>query len=143
MPETQSGPRELFDQIQRRWIDPDGRFGDLLADDALVETPFAPPGRPTRFEGREAFLAHTEPERANFPVRFEEVRDVVVHETTDPEVIVVEYTLVGTVVSTGVRGSASFIAVLRARDGRVAHWREYQNTLAIATALGRLPGGER
>jgi hypothetical protein len=33
-------------------------------------------------------------------------------------------------------GAAAFIAVLRVRDGRIALWREYQNTLALAMALG-------
>ena len=101
--------------------------------------PFAPPGRPRRIEGREEFLAFAEPQRAAFPVRFEEVRDVVIHETANPEVIVVEYELAGTVTTTGHRASAPFIGVLRVRDGKTVHWREYQNVLAIAAALGRLP----
>ncbi|WP_329248380.1 nuclear transport factor 2 family protein [Actinoallomurus sp. NBC_01490] len=134
-----AGPREIFEQMQRHWLEPAGRFGDLLADDAIVETPFAPPGSPTRVEGREEWLRRTEPERANFPVRFEEVRNVVVHETADPEVIVVEYELAGVIPATGYRGSESFIGVLRVREGKVVHWREYQNTLAIAAVLGRLP----
>jgi ketosteroid isomerase-like protein len=29
--------------------------------------------------------------------------------------------------------------VLRVRDGQILHWREYQNVLAIAHALGQLP----
>jgi ketosteroid isomerase-like protein len=138
MPES-PGPREIFEQMQRHWLEPDGRFGDLLADDAVIETPFAAPGRPTRVEGREEWLRRTESERANLPVRFEEVRDVVVHETTDPEVIVVEYRLTGVIPATGRRSSAAFIGVLRVRDGKVVHWREYQNTLAIVAALGGLP----
>lgn len=39
------------------------------------------------------------------------------------------------VTSTGERGSARFIGVLRVRDGKIAGWREYQNTLAIQQAL--------
>jgi len=73
------------------------------------------------------------------PVRVDEVRNVVVHETADPEVIVVEYEIAGTATTTGRQAAAAFIGVLRARGGKVAHWREYQNTLAIAEALGRLP----
>ena len=78
----------------------------------------------------------TEQGRAAFPVRFDDCRAVVVHETADPEVIVVEYELVGTHTTTGVTASAPFIAVLRTRDGKLAHWREYQHTLAIARAVG-------
>jgi ketosteroid isomerase-like protein len=112
---------------------------DGLADDVVVEEPFAPPGRPRRFQGREEFLAFAKAGRAALPVRFEECRNVVIHETTDPEVIVVEYELVGTVTTTQHRASAAFIGVLRVRNGQIVHWREYQNVLAIAHALGQLP----
>lgn len=131
-------PREVFARMQEAWLG--GRDdGDLLAEDVVTEAPFAPPGHPKRREGRDNVLSFYRPQRAAFPVRFEEVRDVVVHETADPEVIVVEYTLAGTVTTTGRRGSAPFIGVLRVRDGRVAGWREYQDALAIAQAVGRLP----
>ncbi|MFG1749866.1 nuclear transport factor 2 family protein [Streptosporangium sandarakinum] len=72
-------------------------FGELLAEDAVVETPFAPPGHPRRVEGRREFTALAERGRAALPVRFEEVRDVVTHRTDAPETVVVEYELAGTV----------------------------------------------
>jgi hypothetical protein len=75
---------------------------DLLADDVVIETPFAAPGRPTRTEGKQRVLEYTQAGRALFPVRFDDCRNVVVHETLDPEVIVVEYELVGTHTVTGV-----------------------------------------
>jgi ketosteroid isomerase-like protein len=132
-----AGPREVFEHMQRVWL---GQAeGDLLADDVVIEAPFAPPGRPRRFQGRAEFLAFAAPERAAFPARFDEVRDVVIHDTADPEVIVVEYELAGTLTTTGRRAAAPFIGVLRVRDGKIVHWREYQNTPAIAGALGRLP----
>lgn len=137
-------PREVFERIQRAWLeaaaDAMGDFDtDLWAEDVVVEVPFAPPGGPRRFEGREEFRAHATAGRAALPVRFEEVRNVVVHDTTDPEVIVVEYELAGTVLTTGRRAAAPFIAVLRARNGQVVHWREYQDTLAVTAALGQQP----
>lgn len=132
------GPREVFERMQQGWL---GKPTDdeLLADDVVVEGPFAPPGTPRRFEGREQWLAFAEPQRAAFPVRFEEIRNVTIYYTTDPEVIVVEYELAGTVTTTGLTASAPFIGVLRVREGKTVLWREYQNTLAIAAALGRLP----
>ncbi|NUP50546.1 MAG: nuclear transport factor 2 family protein [Catenulispora sp.] len=129
-------PREVFEHMQRSWLAADGgRFDDLLADDAVVEMPFAPAGRASRIEGRERFRAFAAPQRAAFPVRFDEVRDVVVHDTADPEVIVVEYELAGTVTTTGRRASAPFIGVLRVHNGKIARWREYQDMPAITAAL--------
>jgi ketosteroid isomerase-like protein len=72
-------------------------------------------------------------------VRFEACRELAIHQTADPEVIVVEYELAGTVTTTGRRAAAPFIGVLQVRDGRIIRWREYQDAIAIAHALGQLP----
>jgi ketosteroid isomerase-like protein len=136
------GPREVFAQMQRQWIGAAADLhvmDDLLADDVVIESPFAPPGRPRRIQGRREFLAYARAGRASLPVRFEQCREIAIHETTDPEVIVVEYELAGIVTTTNQRGAATFISVLRVRNGRILHWREYQNVLAIAQALGQLP----
>jgi uncharacterized protein len=68
-------------------------------------------------------------------VRLEECRNVVIHETADPEVIVIEYELAGIVTTTNHRAAAPFIGVLRVRDGKIAGWREYQDVPAIQRAL--------
>ena len=137
------GPREVFARMQRQWVGDAAdmeHIDDLLADDVVVESPFAPPGRPRRFEGRTEFLAFAQAGRASMPpVRFEHCREIAVHDTADPEVIVVEYELGGVVTATNHRAVAPFIGVLRVRNGRIQHWREYQNVLAIAHALGQLP----
>jgi uncharacterized protein len=138
---TAMGPREVFARMREQWLDNtvNHPMGSLLAADAVIEAPFALPGRPRRFEGRDEFLASAGAGRAALPVRFEECREIAIHDTADPEVIVVEYELAGTVTSTGRRASAPFIGVLRVRDGQVAGWREYQDAFAIAHALGQLP----
>jgi len=134
------GPRDLFARMKRNWLSPAAPVMDsLLAEDAVVEIPFAAPDRPRRFQGRAQFLAFAQAARASLPVRFTDCRDVAIHDTADPEVIVVEYELTGIVTTTGHRATAGFIGVLRARDGQIVTWREYQDTLAIAQALGQPP----
>ncbi|HEX6359446.1 nuclear transport factor 2 family protein [Actinophytocola sp.] len=108
------------------------------APDVVIEQPFAA-GGPSRIEGRDNFLALTKTSRESLPVRVEDLRNVVIHATTDPNKIIVEYELVGTVLTTGRQASALFIAVMEIRDGLISLWREYQNTLAIAQELGQLP----
>lgn len=131
-------PSEIFNSMRAQWLANQPTYeADLLAEDVVIETPFAAPGRPTRTEGKQRVLEYTQGSQAVFPVRFDDCRNVVVHETTDPEVIVVEYELVGTHTATGITASAPFIGVLRTRDGKLAHWREYQHTLAIAQAVGQ------
>ncbi|MFF3445068.1 nuclear transport factor 2 family protein [Streptosporangium sp. NPDC002721] len=141
MPESTvtPGPREVFERVRRHWLENLGGFGGELAEDVVIEVPFAPPGRASRYEGKEAFLLFADPEQAAFAQRFalDEARDVVVHETTDPEVIVVEYELAGRVLATGRQASSRFIGVLRVRDGKIVNWREYQNTLAMIEIMGQ------
>jgi ketosteroid isomerase-like protein len=125
--------RAVFDEMRKYTL------GDSAtacwAPDVVIEEPFAANG-PSRIEGRDTFLALTKGSREALPVRFEEMRDVEIHETTNPNKIIVEYELTGVVLTTGKRESARFIAVMEVRDGLVTRWREYQNTLAIAKALG-------
>jgi uncharacterized protein len=107
---------------------------DHLADDVVIEWPFAV-GGPRRIEGRAAFAALAGPARAALPFLVDAMVVDVVHETADPEVIVVEYHLDGTMTATGERRSSPLIAVIRASGDRITHWREYQDTLAIAQAM--------
>jgi ketosteroid isomerase-like protein len=131
--------RDVFDRMRRYWLDGEAGFQpDDLAENVVIETPFSPPGA-RRVEGRETWLAFAGPQRATLPVRFEECREIAFHQTADPEVVVVEYELTGTVTTTGQRSSAAFIAVLQVRDGKTLLWREYQNVLAMSLALGTLP----
>jgi hypothetical protein len=130
------GPRELFERsIVTQFLSAE-YTGDYLADDVVIEWPFAAPGRPRRVDGRAAFLAIARPGRAAMPFRFDECVVEAVHETADPEVIVAEYRLGGTLLSGGERRSAPFVSVIRVRDGLVTHWREYQDTYAMVRALG-------
>jgi hypothetical protein len=134
---TAATPREVFQRMQQHWLGrPVALSGDDLADDVIVEVPFAAPGHVTRFAGKQEFLAFANPQRAALPVRFDECRTIAIHDTTDPDTIVVEYELTGTSMKTDVQSTAAFISVVTVRDGKVVLWREYQNTLAIMRALG-------
>jgi hypothetical protein len=132
---TPATPREVFARMQQAWLAQADHATDSLADDVVIEMPFARPGHPRRVEGRDQVLALFGPQRAAFPVRFDEVRNTAIHDTADPEVIVVEYELAGTVLTTGHQAAAPFIGVLRVRNGKITLWREYQNTQAIDAAL--------
>lgn len=131
-------PRDIYRRM-RESVTGEGATllpAELLAEDLVVETPFSPPGM-RRHEGRAAWLEFFAG-RA-LPVRFDEIRDIAVHDTADPEVIVVEYELTGTVTTTGVTATASFVGVLGVRDGLIRLWREYQDVMAIGAALAMKP----
>lgn len=132
---TTPGPRQVFDSYMRLILSNGDVFGTLAADDIVVEMPFALPGRPRRIVGRDQLIAIAGAGREALPVRFDEFRNVVIHDTADLEVIVVEFELAGMITTTGRQAAAPFIGVLTVRDGKIARWREYQDTPAMAAAL--------
>ncbi|MEU6033818.1 nuclear transport factor 2 family protein [Actinomadura sp. NPDC047616] len=128
-------PRDLFARFQHNALaGAAGLDEEMLAENVVVEQPFAPAGH-RRIEGRDKVMAMTRAGREALPLVFEEFRDVVIHETTDPEVIIAEYQMMATMPGGGTRAQAGFVVVLQARDGRIVRWREYQDRTAIAEAL--------
>ena len=108
-------------------------YVDLCTEDVVFEFPFAPPGRPRRVEGRENLAAYL----GAFPGRIEFVAltEFTVHETTDPEVIVVEMRAEGRIRATGEPYEMGYISVVTVRAGRIVRYRDYWNPLmAMATA---------
>jgi ketosteroid isomerase-like protein len=133
-----TSPRAVFEQLlhgieHREW----DALSELYAPDAVVEQPFAIP-EPSRLVGQDAVRAHfARAARAPFAMR---PRNVVVHDTTDPEVIVAEFDYDVTVTSTGRTFTTSNVQVIRVRDGRIVASRDYHDHCALARAVGALPG---
>ena len=127
--------REIVEQVLRagRETDIDGLV-DLMAPDGCIEWPFRPAGIPGKVQGREEIRAFLTEAAKGF-VRFTEFRDVVLHETADPEVVIVEYNAVGTVLDTGAPFRQTVIAVFRVRNDLVLSYRDYINPLPLAEAL--------
>jgi len=127
--------REIVEQVLRagREVDIDG-LANLMAPDGCIEWPFRPAGVPGKLRGREEIRAFLTEAAKGF-VRFSEFRDVVLHETVDPEVVIVEYNAIGTVLDTGAPFSQTVIAVFRVRDVLVLSYRDYINPLPLAEAL--------
>ncbi|HEY7485020.1 MAG TPA: nuclear transport factor 2 family protein [Streptosporangiaceae bacterium] len=132
-----ASPREVFERVLagvtgRRWDE----LPDLYAEDTVVEHPYAMP-KPSRLEGREAIRRHFAA-GARLPLEMS-ARNVVIHETADPEVIVGEFDYVGRVTTTGRTFTFSNIFVMRVRDGQIVTSRDYHNHFALAEATGNAP----
>ena len=136
MPESAS-PRDVVERLIQgisagRWQE----LHQLYARDALVEYPLALPS-PARLEGREAVQRYfTAVARMPLELR---ARNVVVHETSDPEVVVAEWDYNGLVTTTNRSFQVSNIQVSTVRDGQITASRDYHNHLVLADVLGRLP----
>ncbi len=131
-----STSRHVVEQVLRAGREADtDTFLTLMAPDGYLEWPYRPPGTPARVQGHDAIRAHLAQVAEAF-IRFGEHRDVVLHQSTDPEVVIAEYEAHGTVVRTGAPFEQRVIAVFRVRDGRILSCRDYVNPLPLIAALG-------
>jgi uncharacterized protein len=109
-------------------IDPSAKnFIDMMSDDFVMEFPYARPGMPTRVEGRAAVLAHLV--KVGGDVSVDSASNLVVHETTDPEVVILEFDGHGRSVKTGEPYEQRYISVIRARGGKMVHFKDYWNPI--------------
>lgn len=118
--------RLLADISRQRWTD----LPALYAEDAVVEQPFNP--TPVTLTGRDAIADHFAGAAA-LPLRIT-ADNVVTHQTTDPEVIVVEYDYLTENTTTGHTATVHNIQVLRVRAGRIVASRDYHDHAALAAA---------
>jgi uncharacterized protein len=114
--------------------DADG-FADLFAPDAVIESPFAPPGVPSRLEGREAIREYSRHVMAS-PLRFEDFDVAELYQTQDPEVVIAEMRATGTLTTTGQSFAATSIQVLRIRDGQIVLFRDFADPRTLEDVIG-------
>ncbi len=123
-------PREVFERVKRSVLDQDADgFADLFASDGVMEFPLAGAavGLPDCLEGREQIRLHVSAamrqarQAGRRPTAYD---DLMLHETADPEVIIVEFDLHGEL-----RGAGAYqlpcVQVFRIRDGAIVWFRDY------------------
>jgi ketosteroid isomerase-like protein len=107
-------------------------FVEMFAEDGVMEFPYALPDA-KRLEGRQALAAHLV--YLARIVELLDVSDVTRHETSDPEVFILEFASFGRAVATGESFEQRYVSVIRLRDGHIAHYRDYWNPLAILRTM--------
>jgi ketosteroid isomerase-like protein len=113
-------------------------FVDMMAEDFVMEFPFARPGMQTRIEGRTAVLTYLMTVGQGISV--DSVSNVVVHDTTDPDVVIVEFDGHGRSLKTDEPYEQRYISVIRTRDGRIVHYKDYWNPIqGLKAQLGSDP----
>jgi hypothetical protein len=115
--------------------DADG-FADLFAPDAVIEAPFAPPGAPSRLEGREAIREYSRQVMAS-PLRLEDLEVTELYQTQDPEAVIVEMRTKGTITTTGRPFTATSVQVLRIREGQIVLFRDFADPRVLEDVLGQ------
>jgi ketosteroid isomerase-like protein len=131
------GPREVLERWRSAAISQSAEeMRRVYAVDAVHEFPFNSPGVPSRLEGRDEIVNWVAAGWQAGPLRYERYRTLAVHDTGDPETIIVEQEALGTSASTGEFALPNLV-VLTVHDGQIARLRDYVNILAAMAAMGR------
>jgi ketosteroid isomerase-like protein len=124
---------KLLRKVFGERLDPSAEtFAEMFADDGVMEFPYAIPSE-RRIEGRGAIASHLETNAAK--IEFRDVADIRAHETGDPEVVIIEFTGFGHSVATGAPFEQRYVSVIRVRSGRIVHYVDYWNPIAILRTL--------
>ena len=98
---------------------------DMMAEDVVMEFPFAPPTRPRRVEGKNKIIMYNQ--AILDIVSFSHFTDIEIHHMIDPDCVVVEMTSHGTVLETGKTFERRYIDVFRTQNGCIKLIRDYWN----------------
>lgn len=124
-------------ELVRQWLEimPEGQFDKLagqIAPDFVLRLPFAPPGVPSEFAGRDvAQQALSASAKNRSPLVFE---NVVLLATEDPELFVATASGEATMASGKIYRN-SYVIFVRVRGGMVIEHIEYMNPLNIIAAF--------
>ncbi|HWL86934.1 MAG TPA: nuclear transport factor 2 family protein [Polyangiaceae bacterium] len=126
-------PRQIWERAIRHQVtrDIDG-WANSFAVDGAMELPFTPEGLPRRLAGRAVIRDTLGPfwERATkMDRKIIGHEHVVVHETHDPEVAVIEFDALGEAAGKPFR--VSYVHVVHAREGRIVLLRDYFDTAVL------------
>ncbi|MER7836904.1 nuclear transport factor 2 family protein [Streptomyces sp. NPDC096040] len=128
-------PREVLALYRQAMRDKSADdLAELYAVDGVHEFPFTSPGFPARYEGREEIRAGYRAAWGAGPVRVTEIKESAVHETTDPQVIVAEQTVIVGPPAGGEHFDIPGVLVLRVRGGRLVRVRDYMDGYGVARA---------
>lgn len=119
---------------QQRWDE----WIDLWADDGVLEFPFAPAGRLSRYAGKPDILAYMKATAARMVgrIKVEGMEYFRTYPMLAPETICLEMGVKGRVVETGAPYNQKYISIVETKDGKISLFREYWNPVVSMDANG-------
>ncbi|MEU9497594.1 nuclear transport factor 2 family protein [Streptomyces sp. NPDC048196] len=130
-------PREVLACYYQAILDKSADdLADLYSADAVHEFPFTPPGFPPRYEGREAVRTGYRAAWGASPAQVEEIRKTAVYEAADPEVIIAEHVVVGTLPNGHATFTVPGLLILHVHHGLITRVRDYMDGSGVASARG-------
>jgi ketosteroid isomerase-like protein len=115
-------------------------YFDLLTEGVIFEYVISVPGYPRRVEGRQNIIDLYSGYGDYMDVHSAD--NLRVHRDPETSVVVLEYEVHGKSVQSGWPYNNHFVSVLTVNDGKVTHWRDYLDPVAVFDASG-WPQGHR
>ena len=109
-------------------------FFDLLADDVVFEFVISVPGYPRRIQGRDAVLDLYR-DYDNY-MNVHSADGLRVYRDLDASIVVLEYEVHGHPVHGEGAYDNHFVSIITVADGKVVHWRDYLDPIAVFNATG-------
>ncbi len=108
-------------------------FFDIVADDVVYEVLYDFPGWPRIIQGRADLMAQFRDYVDN--IELQSADKLTTHKVDDGRVVVIEYEVHGTVFATGAKYNNRFCSIIKTENRKIAHWRDYMDSLAAWNAL--------
>jgi ketosteroid isomerase-like protein len=110
-----------------------GHFFDIVADEIVYEVLYDFPGWPRMIHGRAGLMARFRGYVDN--IRLHAADQLINHKIDNGQGTVIEYEVHGTILATGAKYHNRFCSIIRIENRKIAHWRDYMDSLAAWNAL--------
>ncbi len=108
-------------------------FFDIVTDDVVYEVLYDFPGWPRIVQGRTDLMAQFRAYVDNIELQSADM--LITHKADNDRVVIIEYEVHGTIIATGVKYNNRFCSIIKIENRRIAHWRDYMDSLAAWNAL--------
>jgi uncharacterized protein len=108
-------------------------FFDTVTDDVVYEVLYDFPGWPRVIQGRADLMDRFR--GYGNSIELQSADRLITHKADNGHVLVIEYEVHGTVLATGVKYNNRFCSIIKIENRKLAHWRDYMDSLAAWNAL--------
>lgn len=108
-------------------------FFDIVADDIVYKVLYDIVGWPHIIQGRADLMTMFRGYCDN--IELQSADQLITHKTDGGRVVVIEYEVHGTILATGAKYNNRFCSIIKIENRKIAHWRDYMDSLAAWNAL--------
>jgi uncharacterized protein len=108
-------------------------FFDIVDDGVIYQVLYDFPDWPRTIRGRANLMTQFKGYGDN--IKLQSADKLITHKTDNGRVVIIEYEVHGTVLATEVKYNNRFCSIIKIENRKIAHWRDYMDSLAAWNAL--------